>query len=61
MSGVLADDRFVNGELVREALASEPNSPFNVYADVSSQQFLDELHESEVDDVLRKLGAKGAL
>jgi hypothetical protein len=61
MSGVMADERFVNRELVREALAGEPTSPFNVYADVSSQQFLDDLHESEVDDVLRKLGTMGAL
>jgi hypothetical protein len=61
MSGVLADERFVNSELVREALASEPTSPFNVYADVSSQQFLDDLHESEADDVLRKLGTMGTL
>ncbi len=61
MSGVLADERFVNSELVREALASEPTSPFNVYADVSSQQFLDDLHESDVDDVLQKLGTMGAL
>ena len=58
VSGALANDRFVNRELVREALASESTSPFNVVADMSPQQFLDGFGESDVANVLDKLGAK---
>jgi hypothetical protein len=58
ISGVLANDRFVDRELVREALASESTSPFNVVADMSPQQFLDGFGESAVTNVLDKLGTK---
>jgi hypothetical protein len=61
MAGALADGRFVDRELVQEALASESTSPFNVFADVSPQQLLDGLGESGTDNVLQRLGTKGAL
>lgn len=61
MSNALANATFVDHELVREALASESTSPFNVFADVSPQQFLDDLAQSNADNVLQKLGTQGTL
>jgi hypothetical protein len=58
VAGALTNDRFVDRELVREALASESTSPFNIVADMSPQQFLDGLGDSDVAHVLDNLGTK---
>jgi hypothetical protein len=57
----LANDKYVQQELVEEALTSEVTSPFNVYADVSPQQFLNGLDEPEANTVLQQLGQRKSL
>ncbi|HEY6953506.1 MAG TPA: zf-HC2 domain-containing protein [Bacteroidota bacterium] len=61
IAGMLANETFVDRQLVREALANESTSPFNVYADVSPQEFLDNLGESDANNVLLSLETKGSL
>jgi hypothetical protein len=56
ISHALTNDRFVRRELVREALASETTSPFDVFSDVSPQQVLSDFDESQTNEVLRRLG-----
>jgi len=57
----LTDDRFVQRELVEEALASDVTSPFNVFADVSPQQILSDFDEVDANEVLQRLGHKESL
>jgi len=61
ISHVLTDNRFVQRELVQEALASETTSPFNVFPDVSPQQVLGDFDEAETNELLQRLGHKETL
>ena len=56
ISRALTNDRFVRRELVREALASETTSPYDVFLDVSPQQVLGDFDESQTNEVLQRLG-----
>jgi predicted anti-sigma-YlaC factor YlaD len=55
LTRALADEQFVHRQLISEALNSETTSPFEVFADVSPQQVLNDLQESDAERVLQRL------
>ena len=56
ISHALANDRYVQRELVAEALANEGMSPFEVFSDVTPQQVLSDFDDSQTNEVLQRLG-----
>ena len=61
LTRAMDNEQFVRRELLKEALASDITSPFNVFSDVSPQQFLGDLDETQTDDILQRLGHMGSL
>ncbi len=55
LTSALSDEQFVQRRLVSEALNSETTSPFNVFADVTPQQVLNDLEGPEADRMLQRL------
>jgi hypothetical protein len=55
-SQVLMNEKFVKRQLVHEALAGPSSSPLGDIAELSSQQLLTDLDESDVDEILQRLG-----
>lgn len=55
-SHVLMNETFVKRQLVREALAGPSSSALGDIAELSSQQLLTDLGESDVDEILQRLG-----
>jgi hypothetical protein len=51
----LTNERFVKHAIIKEALASESISPFNLFADVSPQQFLNDLDDTDSKALLKRL------
>lgn len=55
-SHVLMNEKFVKRQLVHEALAGPSSSPLGDIVELSSQQLLTDLDESDVDEILQRLG-----